>query len=55
MTIDLDNVVQDRPSLIVCGGISTVNNQVVSMEEGAQGYKKVWFSPDSITYLLLSL
>lgn len=39
MTIDLDSTVQGHPTLIVCGRIFTVNNQVMSMEEGAPGYR----------------
>lgn len=56
MTIDLNNAAQDIPPLIDYGKTFTVNNQIMSIQEGARAIdKKVWSSTGSLTYLLWSL
>lgn len=40
MTIDLDNAAQDIPPLIDYGKTFTANNQIMSIQEGAQGYRQ---------------
>lgn len=39
MTIDLGNAAQNIPPLIDYGKTFTVDNQIMSIQEGAQGYR----------------